>query len=260
MTENHQPSQFNQQGFSVFDALFTAQEIAEINREIEQIVAEQQPGMVYEDDGKTLRSINGSHQYNAKMAALTKDPRLLRIAQNLLGDELYIHQFKINFKSAFCGDIWEWHQDYYFWQQEDGMPGDQAISIAIFLDDVSEFNSPLTFIPGTHNKGTFAFDKRLEAQNNVANWEQTTATKLKYQYDETVIKNLVKTNGLNAPKGKAGTGLVFHSNILHASSANISPYRRGLLIISYNALSNKLNPVENPRPTFLASRDFSPVT
>lgn len=260
MPENHLQAQFNQQGFSVFDTLFTAQEIAEINREIEQIVKEKQPGMVYEENGKTLRSINGSHLYNAKMAALTKDPRLLRIAKNLLCDELYVHQFKINFKSAFCGDIWEWHQDYYFWQQEDGMPSDQAISVAIFLDDVSEFNSPLTFIPGTHSQGTFAFNKRPEAQKNTSDWQHTTATKLKYQYDENVIKNLVKTNGLNAPKGKAGTGLAFHSNILHASSANISPFRRGMLIISYNALSNKLKPVKNPRPTFLASRDFSPVT
>ena len=33
------------------------------------------------------------------------------------------------------------------------MPTERAMNIAIFLDDVNEFNGPLMFIPGSHKKG-----------------------------------------------------------------------------------------------------------
>ncbi len=37
-------------------------------------------------------------------------------------DKTYIHQFKINGKAAFDGDVWQWHQDYGTWKADDDMP------------------------------------------------------------------------------------------------------------------------------------------
>ena len=64
-----------------------------------------------------------------------------------------MHQFKINGKMAFEGDVWQWHQDYGTWLNDDLMPTERAMNVAIFLDDVNEFNGPLMFIPGSHRKG-----------------------------------------------------------------------------------------------------------
>ena len=64
-----------------------------------------------------------------------------------------MHQFKINGKMAFEGDVWQWHQDYGTWKNDDLMPTERAMNVAIFLDDVNEFNGPLMFIPGSHKKG-----------------------------------------------------------------------------------------------------------
>ena len=61
-----------------------------------------------------------------------------------------MHQFKINGKMAFEGDVWQWHQDYGTWKNDDLMPTERAMNVAIFLDDVNEFNGPLMFIPGSH--------------------------------------------------------------------------------------------------------------
>ena len=72
---------------------------------------------------------------------------------DLLGEALYMHQFKINGKMAFEGDVWQWHQDYGTWLNDDLMPTERAMNVAIFLDDVNEFNGPLMFIPGSHKKG-----------------------------------------------------------------------------------------------------------
>ena len=33
------------------------------------------------------------------------------------------------------------------------MPTERAMNVAIFLDDVNEYNGPLMFIPGSHKKG-----------------------------------------------------------------------------------------------------------
>ena len=33
-----------------------------------------------------------------------------------------MHQFKINGKMAFDGDVWQWHQDYGTWKNDDLMP------------------------------------------------------------------------------------------------------------------------------------------
>ena len=38
------------------------------------------------------------------------------------GEDVYVHQFKLNAKAAFEGDVWQWHQDYGTWARDDGMP------------------------------------------------------------------------------------------------------------------------------------------
>ena len=63
-----------------------------------------------------------------------------------------MHQFKINGKAAFDGDVWQWHQDYGTWMNDDLMPNARAMNVAIFLDEVNEFNGPLMFIPGSHKQ------------------------------------------------------------------------------------------------------------
>ena len=54
----------------------------------------------------------------------------------MFGEQLYMHQFKINAKPAFDGDVWQWHQDYGTWARDDGMPEPRAMNISVFLDEV----------------------------------------------------------------------------------------------------------------------------
>ena len=75
------------------------------------------------------------------------------MVQQLLGEPLYMHQFKINGKMAFEGDVWQWHQDYGTWRNDDLMPTERAMNVAIFLDAVNAFDGPLMFIPGGHKRG-----------------------------------------------------------------------------------------------------------
>ena len=61
-----------------------------------------------------------------------------------------MHQFKVNAKAAFDGDVWQWHQDYGTWKRDDEMPEPRAMNIAVFLDDVTAANGPLLFLSLIH--------------------------------------------------------------------------------------------------------------
>jgi ectoine hydroxylase len=62
-----------------------------------------------------------------------------------------------------------------------------------------------------------------------------------------------------APKGLAGSVLFFHGNIVHGSAANMSPFARNLVLVTFNHHENIPIPTKEPRPEFLASRDYRPV-
>ena len=209
--------------------------------------------LAFEPDGRTLRAIHGCHTRSAIFHRLTRLNAILCPARQIVKDQVYVYQFKINLKSAFAGDLWPWHQDYSFWAKEDGMPAPLAITAAIFLDDVTEFNGPIFFIPGSHRNGLY--DVHANTSDN--DWRKHVAADLSYQTDQEKIIQLVEQHGMIAPKGPRGTILFFHSNIVHASPANISPMQRRILFITYNSINNL--PRNTKRPAFLVSRDTRPL-
>src|SRR6266513_161143 len=93
-----------------------------------------------------------------------------------------MHQFKINGKAAFDGDVWPWHQDYGTWVNDDQMPEARAMNVVILL---------------------------------------------------------------------------FHGCLVHASSANLSPWNRVSVYLSLCAVSNHIRRFK--RPGYIAHRDFTPI-
>ena len=88
------------------------------------------------------------------------------------------------------------------------------MNVAVFLGEVNEFNGPLMFIPGSHKLGVF------DAQHDMA----TTSYPL-WTIDHDTIRKLVERGGIVAPKGPAGSMILFHSCLVHASTSNLSPLR-----------------------------------
>ena len=86
-------------------------------------------------------------RFSDVFALLARHPRLIEPVRQLFGEDVYVHQFKLNAKAAFEGDVWQWHQDFGTWQRDDGMPKPRAMNIAVFLDEVMPINGPLLLIP-----------------------------------------------------------------------------------------------------------------
>jgi len=142
--------------------------------------------------------------------------------------------------------VWQWHQDYGTWMNDDLMPEARAMNVAIFLDEVNEFNGPLMFIPGSHKLGV------LDAQHDTS----TTSYPL-WTINHDSIRKLVERGGIVAPKGPAGSMILFHSCLVHASSSNLSPWNRVSVYLSLCAVSNHIRRFK--RPKYIAHRDFTPI-
>jgi len=192
---------------------------------------------------------------------LTRDSRTLGLAQTILGGDLYVHQSKVNAKLGLDGDLWAWHQDYSFWLLEDGIKSPNLTTVAIFLDDVTEFNGPIFFIPGSHKLPvvTCTMSEVPDAYEGSAPWIINLTADIKYSVRKDSLATLVNTHGIVAPKGPRGSALFFHSNIVHGSTSNMSPFDRLLALVTYNCVDNLPSAVSNSRPDFLCSRDYTPL-
>ena len=234
----------------------------ELNAALPAVLAEEGPRRVLERDGRTVRSVYGPHQINEAVVRVSRLPQLLGAVQQLLHDQVYVHQSKINVKAPFSGDQWEWHQDYIYWRSLDGIQRPDLVNVAIFLDEVTEFNGPLTFIRSSHTDGVLAGEDSADqpvGYEDAPAWVATLTATEKYQIHHEVIERMSRRGGMASAKGPAGSVLLFHPNILHASSPNISAFGRAVLILVYNAVGNPPGAAD-PRPEFLAARDAVALT
>jgi ectoine hydroxylase len=241
-----QLEQFDRDGYLLFPSLFSPDEIKKLIDEVPRLYAMRRPENVREKGSDAVRTNFAAHMYSAPFARLARHPRMVEPVKQLFDEDVYMHQFKINGKMAFDGEVWQWHQDYGTWLNDDQMPEARAMNIAIFLDEVNEFNGPLMFIPGSHKQGV------LEAGHDIS----TTSYPL-WTIDNDTIRKLVDKGGIVAPKGPAGTMIMFHGCLVHASGSNLSPWNRVSVYLSLCAVSNHIRRFK--RPGYIAHRDFTPI-
>ena len=241
-----QQKKFEIDGYLIMPNLFSSKEIAVLKNQACDIFAQRRRENVCEKDGDTVRTSFATHTYNNVFAKFVCHPKVLEPAQQLLTGKVYVHQFKLNAKAAFTGDIWQWHQDFGTWHRDDAMPEPLAMNLAVYLDEVNEFNGPLYLIPKSHKYGV------LKAGHDTL----TTSYPL-WTLDADQIRKLVDQGGIIAPKGAAGTGLFFHSCLVHASPPNISPWDRLIVYLSYNNVKNYIRQFK--RPEWIAHRNFTPL-
>lgn len=266
LTQEQQKA-YEEQGYLLLPNCFAQAEVDIIKGQLPEVFGRDGEARVTEKDGQMLRSVYGSHTENDVFRRLSMHPRIVNPSRQLLDSDVYVYQFKINAKAAFGGDLWDWHQDYIFWNQEDGMPTPRVTNCVLFLDEVTEFNGPLFLIPGSHKEGILTSAKPSELQGGRREqvyadspaWITSLTANLKYSLDRERVGQLVSRYGMVAPKGPAGSVLLFDSNIVHGSPNNISPFDRVVVIITFNSVENVPRKTESMRPSFLVGRDHTPV-
>jgi ectoine hydroxylase len=244
--DREQLERFEHDGYLYFPGLFAAGEIDVLRGEVPTVQAQRRPETVREKGRDAFRTSSAAHRWTRPFATLARQPRLVEPVMQMFGEPVYMHQFKIKGKMAFDGDVWQWHQDFGTWRNDDDMPEPRATYVAIFLDAVDEFNGPLTFIPGSHRLDV------LDAAHDAA----TTSYPL-WTVDHDTIRRLTGRGGIVASKGPTGSTILFHPCLVHASTSNLSLWNRVRVCLSLCAVSNPIRGFR--RPEYIAHREFTPI-
>lgn len=247
---------FDRDGFLVLHELFDP-------REVETLVAaatrlrtafDGDPETVIAEPGSgAIRSVFKIHDQSRVFARLAADARLADLARFLLGDDVYVHQSRMNYKPGFQGKEFYWHSDFETWHVEDGMPRMRAVSISVLLTENTPHNGPLMLMPGSHRHYIACVGETPD--------DHYKQSLMKQEYgvpDDASLEFLASNGGIAAPVGPAGTVILFDCNMMHGSASNITPLPRSNAFIVFNAISNRVEAPfgpEKPRPEFIATRE-----
>jgi ectoine hydroxylase len=247
-----QLAQYERDGFLVFLNLFSRDEIAALRREVARLSGIDSEEVVREHTGG-VRTIFRVHEANgatrsAPFRALVRTPRVLRPVRQVLGtDEIYVYHTKVNTKPAIEGTVWQWHQDYGSWKR-DGCPRPDMATFNVMMTDTTEMGGALYLIPGSHKLG------RIEPC-----FDESTAYKFWAIPKARMIEVLRGSPPPVAVTGEAGTCVLFHCNVLHASGHNLSADDRWHIYISCNAVANAPKFGPSSRPDWVVSRTTTPL-
>ena len=248
---------YEENGFLHFEALIEPSLLADAIQALERLrhdpTVRQWPQSVFEPDSDQLRSIFAVHQLNDVMRHVCHHPKLVAMAQQLLGSDVYVHQSRINDKSGFGGQPFFWHSDFETWHVEDGMPAMRALSCSIALTPNTPYNGPLMLVPGSHHRFISCVGQTPEDHYKQSLRRQDLGVP-----DPENLTELIEALGVIAPTGLAGSVTLFECNTMHGSNSNITPFPRSNIFVVYNSLENKLlEPFCGlvSRPNFIAERE-----
>ncbi|HEX6201052.1 MAG TPA: phytanoyl-CoA dioxygenase family protein, partial [Thermoanaerobaculia bacterium] len=176
------------------------------------------------------------------------------IARQILADDVYVHQSRVNLKPGLRGNEFYWHSDFETWHVEDGMPRMRAVSCSIALTPNYEFNGPLMLVPGSHQYFLSTVGETPEEHYKESLQKQEIGVP-----DAEGLEKLIELGGgIEVPKGPAGSVTMFECNTMHGSASNITPFARTNLFVVYNSVDNRLvEPFsgQKPRPEYLGERE-----
>ncbi len=175
---------------------------------------------------------------NKRVAAVARDPRLLSVAQEILGRTAIPFRATLFDKSPVSNWLVVWHQDTALplrergeaagwgpWSIKDGVnyahaPAnalEQVLALRLHLDDSATDNGPLRILPGTQMLGVLSDDSLHELSTKIA-----------------AVDCLVPRGGI----------LAMRPLVVHASSKSLSNAPRRVLHIEYAASLSMMDGLE----------------
>ncbi|KPQ05919.1 MAG: ectoine hydroxylase EctD [Rhodobacteraceae bacterium HLUCCA12] len=260
-----QAESYDKNGYLILRDAFSADEV----RALIQSSADLRGGaldgnedVVTEPGSGEVRTVFRLVQNSPAFDRLARDSRLAGVAQFLLGDDVYVHQSRLNYKPGFTGKEFYWHSDFETWHAEDGMPRMRAVSASLLLTDNDALNGPLMLMPGSQRRYIGCQGETPENNYRSSLKKQTIGTP-----SQKALRELAEAHGIDTATGPAGTLIFFDCNTMHGSNGNITPFPRSNAFFVFNAVSNALREpyaAPAPRPAHLAHRGapkaIAPVT
>ena len=163
-------------------------------------------------DGKdVLERLDPVHDISKIFSDLNKDPKILKLAREALGEPVIVLKEKLIYKWPGSSGYGAHRDEPYFTVSEDGPPGINIVSIAVALDKADAENGAIKFYP----------DLRF--------------TKLSSPEEEPKDISMVDLEGkpFIMPELNPGDIVLFDGLIPHSSSFNKSNHSRRIYIITF---------------------------
>ncbi|MEV8366044.1 ectoine hydroxylase [Streptomyces niveus] len=248
-------------GFLTVDQLISPDEVVlyrdELDRLINDPAVRADERSIIEPKSQDVRSVFEVHKLSEIFAGLVRDERVVGRARQILGSDVYVHQSRINVKPGFGASGFYWHSDFETWHAEDGLPNMRTISVSIALTENYDTNGGLMIMPGSHK--TFL---GCAGETPKDNYKQSLKMQDAGTPSDEALTGFAGEHGIKLFTGKAGAATWFDCNCMHGSGDNITPFPRSNVFIVFNSVENAaVAPfaAPAPRPSFIGSRDFTPV-
>ena len=218
-------SRYARDGYLLRRGLLTREEVEGFRRHARaQLEQEQRAGSVMtkaDREGKATLLKMWTTAEDDQYGLLARDERMVDLAEDAVGEPVYLYSHKMTMKQPNEGGAWEWHQDFGYWYNY-GCLAPDMMSIYVAIDQATRENGCLQVLKGSHKLG------RLD---HVREDGQTNAER---EHVEAALKRFELVHVEMDP----GDALVFDGNLLHRSDANRTDTYRWAYICSYNAVEN----------------------
>ncbi|MCQ6562033.1 phytanoyl-CoA dioxygenase family protein [Paenibacillus mendelii] len=214
---------YQRDGYVVLPDLFSQEEVKRMIEEIERgegVTQSHQRGPT-DASGRNSKLAIWHDLRDDIWSAASIAPKVVNPIRILLGEDASFFHGKVMLKEAKSGGAWEWHQDYGYWYGQ-GFMFPTMISAFVALDAATIENGCLQVLRGSHRLGRLDHGKV---------GTQTGADQMRLNQVESMFERIYC-------ELRPGSVLFFHSNLLHASSANESDNHRRSFIMCYTAASN----------------------
>jgi ectoine hydroxylase-related dioxygenase (phytanoyl-CoA dioxygenase family) len=202
-----QVADFNRDGYLSGFGIFGEEEIADIRRYFDDLLARTLAA------GADSYSISTAHLRHGRVYDLLTEPRIVSYVKDLLGENVIGWGSHFFCKMPGDGKRVSWHQDASYWP----LTPSKAVTVWLAIDDASVENACVRFIPGSHWLGHLTYT-------------------LTENDDSNVLNQAVGVEQLSAPFDNQLTAgqISIHSDLLvHGSEANSSARRRCGLTLRY---------------------------
>jgi hypothetical protein len=229
---SEQIAAFNRDGYLTGLRIFSEEEIADIRRYFDQLLAKTLAA------GGDSYSLSTAHLRFGRVYDLLTHPRIVACIKDLLGENVIAWGSHFFCKMPGDGKRVSWHQDSSYWP----LSPSKAVTVWLAIDDASVENACIRFIPGTHHLGHLTYKLSENDEANVLNQTVPGAETLGQPVDVEL---------------QAGTISIHSDLLLHGSEANQSSRRRCGLTLRYCPASVRAELGWNAKGVIVCGQDDS---
>lgn len=200
---------YHELGYVSVEGVLPAHELDALNGSLDAIVA---GGKYLRGAGNREGSIHALSLISEHAKRLEADERILNLVEELVQPGVAVHSSKLVTKLPLANDICHWHQDDAYF----GTPGRSRCSVWIPLQDTDTRNGCLWVVPASHRQGLLEHGRKEWGVCRLA-------------LNEDAV-DLARAVPLPA---KAGSLVIFHSQVWHHSRNNETNQIRRAFIVTY---------------------------